>query len=171
MKSRLRLRNNCLRPDIQVITTDIANNQSALPIDRQKIGRAVRAILEEESIPRAEISVAVVDDAAIRTLNRQYLNHDFPTDVLSFVLKRSPDYLEGEVIVSAQTAQAAAGQFGWSAANELLLYVIHGVLHLVGCRDGTAKERARMRSRERSTLSLFGLEPQYPETAEDPSDT
>ena len=52
---------------------------------------------------------------------------------------------------------------GWSLADELLLYVIHGTLHLVGCDDGTDEQRAEMRQRERACLAQFGIEGRYDE--------
>jgi len=118
-------------------------------------------ILDEASIGDAEISVAVVDDPTIEQLNRRYLSHDGPTDVLSFVLERSAERLEGEVVVSGDTAGRTAPRFAWSAADELLLYVIHGTLHLVGFDDRTPDDRAAMQARERACLGRFGLEPRY----------
>ena len=81
--------------------------------------------------------------------------------MLSFPLEQSAERLEGEVVVSAQTAAAAAGRFGWSAADELLLYVIHGTLHLMGVGDTTPLEQAEMRARERACLDRFGLKPHW----------
>ena len=138
-------------------TIHVADQQGKLPIDEARLKRAVRMVLEEASIPEARISVAVVDDPTIRGLNRQYLSHDEATDVLSFELERSERLLEAEVVVSADTAQRAASRFGWSAADELLLYVIHGMLHLVGYDDRTPEERAEMRVRERACLARLGL--------------
>jgi len=138
-------------------TIHVADQQGKLPIDEARLKRAVRMILEEASIPEARISVAVVDDPTIRALNQQYLGHDEATDVLSFELERSERLLEAEVVVSADTARRAASCFGWSAADELLLYVIHGMLHLVGHDDQTPGERAGMRVRERAYLARFGL--------------
>ena len=93
-----------------------------------------------DGIPgKATISVAVVDDDAISELNGEFLGHQGPTDVLSFVLEQGEDFLDGEVVVSAETAQRAAAEFGWSAAEELLLYVIHGALHLAGYDDATPR--------------------------------
>ena len=62
----------------------------------------------------------------IHELNRRYLNHDWPTDVLSFTLDDDDDGLAGEIIVSADTATVAAERYGWKMADEILLYVIHG---------------------------------------------
>ena len=146
-----------------MIAIDVTNQQTNLPVDQRPLKRAVRMILDEESIPEARISIAVVDDPTIHELNRRYLNHDQPTDVLSFLLERSARCLEGEVIVSADTALAAAPRFGWSAGDELLLYVIHGTLHLLGCDDERPADRAEMRGRERDCLARFGLQPQYEE--------
>jgi probable rRNA maturation factor len=113
--------------------------------------------------------LAVVDDPAIRELHRKYLEEDEPTDVLSFVLERSEDCLEGAVVVSGETARATAPQFGWPAEDELLLYVIHGVLHLVGYEDATPPQQAAMRAQERAYLSRFGVEARWEASAVDPA--
>jgi probable rRNA maturation factor len=141
-----------------MIQVDIANQQTLLSLDRRRLRKAVKKVLEGESIREAQISLAVVDDDAIQCLNRQYLDHDYATDVLSFVLERDGERLEGEVIVSAETAARAAGDYDWASEDELLLYVIHGALHLAGYLDGSKKEKAEMRRREKTYLAAFGLE-------------
>ena len=80
------------------------------------------------------------------------LNHDWPTDVLSFVLEDDDGHLEGEVIISADTAAAAAAELGWPPAAEQLLYVIHGMLHLVGYRDKTPDEAAANAGRRSASI-------------------
>jgi probable rRNA maturation factor len=142
----------------------IANEQSVQPVDEGRLRAAVRAILEEEGIARATVSLAVVDDAAIHRLNRAFLGHDCPTDVLSFVLEAGAS-LDGEIIVSAQTAAATAARYGWTTGDELLLYVVHGALHLVGYDDRGPEAMAEMRMRERHFLSYFGLVPRYDDVA------
>jgi probable rRNA maturation factor len=157
--------------------TDVGNrnlvveavNQQSRPVDLSALVRAVRSVIGEQGVPAAEISLAVVDDATIHELNRRYLRHDYATDVLSFLLSEQDELLEGEVIVSADTAAAAADRFGWTLDNELLLYVIHGALHLVGFDDQDADSRAEMRRRERRHLARFGLKPHYAEDDERPS--
>ena len=148
-----------------MIAIEVTNEQTSLPVDENRLSSAVRMVLDDASIPEARLSLAVVDDPTIQELNREFLNHDEPTDVLSFVLERSERLLEGEVVVSADAARRAASRFGWTAADELLLYVIHGALHLVGLDDLSPNERAAMRERERGCLARFGLEPRYEEQA------
>ena len=138
-----------------LITVTITNRQRKLPIDRQRMRRAVQAIVHDAGIAEARIGVAVVDDPAIAKLHEEFLNDPDPTDVLSFVLEHSPQALEGEVVVSADTARALALQYGATAEDELLLYIIHGTLHLVGYDDTTPRKRAIMRQQEQKYLAQY----------------
>jgi probable rRNA maturation factor len=139
-----------------MIEIEIANQQSALAIDREVLVQAAQAILQDHGPSTCSVSIAIVDDPTMHTLNRQYLQHDYATDVLSFVLEQSADLLEGEVIVSSDTALAQADQYQWTPADELLLYVIHGLLHLVGFDDQTDVLREEMRCAERTYLRQCG---------------
>jgi probable rRNA maturation factor len=136
---------------------EISNRQQELKFDAGRLERAVEAVLNEARITEAEVSIAVVDDRTIHESNRQYLAHDYPTDVLSFVLEREAARLEGQLMVSAETAIRSAARLGWSAEDELLLYVIHGALHLVGYDDSTPELGATMRKQEEHHLAKFGL--------------
>jgi probable rRNA maturation factor len=136
----------------EVLRINITNEQSALRIDRRRIRAAVRAILDDHGFTSAIIGIAIVDDEAISRLHGQYLQNPDPTDVLSFLLESADAYLEGEVAVSAETALATARRLGAQADEELLRYVIHGMLHLVGYDDRAPKERAAIRRQERFYL-------------------
>src|SRR5687767_9801509 len=138
---------------------EIADEQKTHAFDRTRLKKAVRLILDDAGIERGEISIAIVDDSRIHALNRQYLQHDYPTDVLSFVLEHDKESksLDGEIIVSADYAAREAPRYGWNADDELLLYVIHGCLHLVGHDDQTPDGQAAMRAAEAKHLAQFGL--------------
>ena len=138
------------------IKIEIANEQTRLPLDRRLLRRAVRRVLRDAGLRKARISVAVVDDATIARLNGKYLRHRGPADVLSFLLDQS-DGLEGEVVVSAQTALRTAPRYGWPPHDELLLYVVHGMLHLVGHDDASPALRAEMQKREAAILEKLGI--------------
>ncbi len=132
-----------------MIRVAIADRQAQVKPDRHMLRRLVREVLVGEGVNRAEISIALVDDATIRQLNQQYLHHDTATDVLSFTLSRPGEsQLHGEVVISTDTAQAAARRLGHTTAHELYLYAIHGLLHLCGYDDQQPKDRRRMRTRE-----------------------
>lgn len=148
-------RGQCCMP----LTIDISDERPTGAIDHRRLKRAVRQVLADAGIHTAEISIAVVNDARMQELNRQYLAHDHPTDVLSFVLERDEraKSLDGEIIISADYAAREAVRYGWTAADELLLYVIHGVLHLVGHDDIAPSGRKAMRAAETKYLGQFGL--------------
>lgn len=135
----------------------IANEQSTLTIDEAQLEAAVRVVFRDSSYGSGMVSIAVVDDPTIHEINRQYLQHDYPTDVLSFVLDDQEHHLEGELVVSTDTATSNATEYEWSPFSELLLYVIHGALHLVGYRDKQPDEIAEMRSAEAKYLRELGL--------------
>lgn len=132
-------------------------NQTDRPVDADRIEAAVRRVLAGLAGRPAEVSVAIVDDGAIHRLNRQFLAHDYPTDVLSFVLEDDPKQLAGEIVVSVDVAERTAAEVGWSAADELLLYVVHGALHLAGFRDQQPREAAAMRAAEAAALDGLGV--------------
>ncbi len=138
-----------------MIHVEVANQQTLLPVDTERLIRVARAIVAEFGPDSAELSLTIVDDATIHELNRQYLQHDYPTDVLSFPLEQDEQHLEGEVIVSAETAQRVAAEYDWSADEELLLYIVHGMLHLVGFDDHEEADRAAMREQEERFIKQF----------------
>jgi probable rRNA maturation factor len=141
----------------------VANLQETHAIDEEQLIAAARKVIAAGGFNRGEISIAVVDDARMHELNRQYLEHDYPTDVLSFVLEAEGKHLEGEIIVSADYASREAARFNWTTQDELLLYVIHGSLHLIGYDDQTPQAKAEMRQKEREFLALFDKTPHYDE--------
>ncbi|MBN1418102.1 MAG: rRNA maturation RNase YbeY [Planctomycetes bacterium] len=94
------------------------------------------------------VSLVFADDAMIRETNRKWLRRDRPTDVIAFPLEGPEDPILGEVMVSAETAAREALARGIPAERELLLYVVHGVLHVLGYEDGDSRSRRRMRARE-----------------------
>jgi len=141
------------------IIIEVADEQQSQAIDHARLKKAVRLVLKDAGVEQGEISIAIVDDARMHALNRQYLQHDYPTDVLSFVLEHDDmaKSLDGEIIASADYAAREAPRYGWTTDDELLLYVIHGSLHLVGLDDQTAEGQAAMREAEAKYLSEFGL--------------
>lgn len=132
-------------------------NETDTALDVALIERAVRWALDDMPYDEATVSIAVVDDETIHKLNRQFLAHDYPTDVLSFTLEDDPPRLEGEIIVSVDTARQNAAEAGWSADDELLLYVIHGTLHLAGYLDKSPEDFAEMRAAEAAVLARLGI--------------
>ncbi len=152
--------------EIEIEINNLVDEESGSPDPAWQPARwqqVLNWVLADAGFTRAEISIAVVDDRQMRELNQRYLQHDYTTDVLSFRLDEAehpgPEaVLEGELIICCDTARRAAEECGWSVADELLLYVLHGGLHLVGHDDATDEERGAMRGVERNYLER--LEPE-----------
>ena len=136
----------------------IAAPQEVVSIDRARMRETVRTVLEGEEVADYEISLAFVDNPTIHRLNQRYLQHDEPTDVLSFPLgEAKASKLSGELVLGVEVAVEQAGARGHDVQAELMLYVIHGLLHLCGHDDHDDADRAAMRQRERYYLRQLGL--------------
>jgi len=123
---------------------EIANEQRRIPIPAAKVRRLARRIAGTRSV-----SIAFVTNAAIRRINRKFLGHDFATDVLSFPLGGDP---WGEIVISAEYAAAESRKRRIPVEEEILRYVAHGVLHLLGYDDRDPREKARMWKRQEREL-------------------
>ncbi len=134
----------------------IHSPQEFVPIDKGKMRELVRAVLDGEGIGNYEMSLAFVDNPTIHRLNKQFLNHDEPTDVLTFPLSEGKK-LAGELVLGVQVAQEVAQEQGHDVQVELALYVIHGLLHLCGFDDKKPSDERTMRERERHYLRALGL--------------
>jgi probable rRNA maturation factor len=136
----------------------IATPHEVVPIDKGRMREVARTVLNGEGFSDAEVSLAFVDNPTIHRLNKLYLQHDEPTDVLSFPLSEpNARKLSGELVLGLEVAKAQAEERGHDVQAELALYVIHGLLHLCGHDDKTEKEAALMRERERHYLKELGL--------------
>src|SRR5262245_44236116 len=147
-----------------MIRVSISCPHENVRVDRGALRDLARAVLGSEGLRDAEISLAFVDNPTIQRLNRQFLDHDEPTDVLSFPLAEpGAKKLAGEVVIGAEVAQEQAARRGYDTQAELALYVIHGLLHLCGYDDKSAQAAAEMRQRERHYLRQLGLPDIAPE--------
>lgn len=156
MMSDMDMHDGDSEPPPRGLRVDVTN-ETDVKVDGDRLEAAVRAALADLGSRQASISVAVVDDEAMHDLNRRFLQHDYPTDVLSFTLEDDPRRLEGEIIVSRDTAERMAAEAGWAADDELLLYVVHGALHLAGHRDQSPAAEAAMRAAEAAVLDRLGV--------------
>lgn len=127
---------------------DIANRQDRrIPI--AKVRALAGRILEGEG-REGDLSFCFVDNATIHALNRRYLRHDFATDVLAFPMDGT---LIGEVVVSVDYAIAEAARRGIPWEEELLRYVAHGTLHLLGYDDHSPRAKKEMWTRQERYLT------------------
>jgi len=101
------------------------------------------------------VGIILAGHEAVLELNKTWLEHDYHTDVLSFLLESDP--IEGEVYVDIETAAERHVEFGTTLTAEIERYIVHGVLHLCGHEDATDEERKQMKALEDQYLSEFAL--------------
>jgi probable rRNA maturation factor len=123
----------------------VTNEQRRVPVPAAKVRRLAAQILGKRNL-----SIAFVTNAAIRKINRQFLKHDFATDVISFPLGTD---LVGELVISAEFAVGEARKRKIPVEEELLRYVAHGILHLLGYDDHDPADRERMWKRQERELA------------------
>lgn len=139
----------------------IENRQNRQKIREMPLRRVARMILSVSACPDAELSILIVDDAMIQEINRDYLDKDRPTNVISFAMQEGegkgvqPDLL-GDVVISAETAARDATDAQTTFESELYFLLLHGILHLLGYdhERGSQTEAKRMEAREREIFAL-----------------
>jgi probable rRNA maturation factor len=144
------------------MNTHIENQQKKVKLDLRRIRRAVHKLKKALKCADQEISLLFVDNEQIREMNRQYLNRDHATNVISFPLKEgayghiNPQVL-GDIVISVERAfqDAAAGDL--SLDDEIDFLVIHGLLHLLGYNHEGRNEDEAKKMKEKENAVFFLL--------------
>ncbi len=125
-------------------------------MEKKKIAELARFVARKEGVRLGEIDVAVVGKKKIRSLNRQYLGRDNETDVISFDLSDTESgVVDGQIVVCGDLARRRAKRMKISIRRELLLYVVHGLLHIMDYDDTTAAAAEKMHARQERLLRAF----------------
>ena len=146
----------------------IENRQKQQRVSIPQLRKVARKILSVSGCPDAELSILIVGDRRIRQINRDYLQRDKSTNVISFAQQEGEaigggGLLLGDVVISAATAARDAADAGVPFVSELYFLLLHGILHLLGYdheRSGAA-EAARMEAREEEIFAVLRAE--FPE--------
>lgn len=128
----------------------------SLPMPAARFRRDAAAAVAAAGL-EGRVSFAVVSDATMRRVNRDFHDCDEPTDVLAFALGAGGgDGFDAEIVVSLDTARREAKAHGVEPAAELMLYVVHGALHLTGHDDHALEDARRMHARALAILAGLG---------------
>lgn len=132
---------------------EIINQQKIKKINSNKIHRYLEKVLSYLNISSKKVSIFLCDNRRIRELNREYFKKNSSTDVISFPLADAfePDYL-GEVVVSVEESVKVADKLKVKWEDELFLYLIHGILHLLGYDDRTKRKKEVMEKKQEEVL-------------------
>lgn len=149
------------------------NDVRASGVDGRALKHTMHALLLGVDEGDASICVSLVNDRAIRELNRDHRGKDASTDVLSFPLdvqsgtpmETAPERMLGDIVISLQTARRQAADYDASLQAEVYRLLVQGLLHLLGHDHMKAGERARMEREERRLARAIGLPWPYEEAS------
>ncbi|KKM73104.1 hypothetical protein LCGC14_1413810 [marine sediment metagenome] len=134
---------------------EIANLQKHYEINKSKIRKVVKVVLNKE-VKSAKLSIAFVDNEEIKRLNERFLGSNEVTDVIAFPLNNKEDILSGEIVISVETAVEVANRKKSNVEGEIILYLVHGILHLLGHNDKNKKNAKIMHEKESEILAFLG---------------
>lgn len=117
--------------------------------EKQKVRQWIGKTIKEEGYSRVgEMSFVFCSDAYLLDINKQYLNHDTFTDIVTFDSSEKEDLIAGDIFISVERTMENAQKFNVSNRDELHRVIIHGVLHLCGYYDKTKEEKTLMTQKE-----------------------
>ncbi len=124
-------------------------------VDRERLGRWIAQVAETHGKILGPVSYIFCDDEKILSVNREFLSHDYYTDIITFDYTRGRR-ISGDLFISLDTVKSNAELVGAPYERELHRVIIHGILHLCGINDKGPGEREIMEAREDEALALLG---------------
>lgn len=124
--------------------------------NRSELKKYIRSIFKKEGKKLESINYIFCSDKALLEINRQFLSHDYYTDIITFDLSETTA-VQAEIFISVDRVKENAFQLGVSFKSELHRVIFHGVLHLCGYKDKTKAEKERMRGKEEFYLKKYIL--------------
>jgi probable rRNA maturation factor len=120
--------------------------------DKLKVKRWIEAICLDFNKKKVDINFVFCSDAYLLKVNQDFLNHDYYTDIITFDQSDKPRHLKGDIFVSIERVKENAKKNKIPFISELHRVLIHGVLHILGYKDKTSKEKQEMREKEDECL-------------------
>ena len=133
----------------------IAEDIEMPALDERKVSRWIRAVAADYEFSVGQIHYIFCSDERELEVNRQFLGHDYYTDVITFDYT-SGQTLNGDIFISLDTVRSNAETVGATFEQELLRIIIHGVLHLTGQGDKTPETKVQMTKKEELALAKLG---------------
>ena len=125
--------------------------------DRTRLKAFLRLLFQKEKTKLAGLQYIFCSDERLLEINKQFLNHDYYTDIITFNLSEVNQPINAEIYISVDRVRENAREFNSSVQKELHRVIFHGALHLCGYRDKTRKDESEMRKMEEKYLHLYGL--------------
>ena len=126
-----------------------------IKVDKRLVHSLVAKLSKELDFALDSLSINFVDADYLLKINKEYLNHNYHTDIITFNYSGSNKNLEGEIFISINEAIVNSLKFDVTLGSEIVRLVVHGVLHLVGFDDKAPKEKRKMKKEENRLTEIF----------------
>ena len=125
--------------------------------DRTRLKAFLRLLFKREKVKLADLQYVFCSDDRLLEINKQFLNHDYYTDIITFHLSGASQPINAEIYISVDRVRENAREFNSSVQMELHRVIFHGALHLCGYKDKTRKNQAEMRKMEDKYLEMYSV--------------
>ncbi|MCC8147134.1 MAG: rRNA maturation RNase YbeY [Bacteroidales bacterium] len=126
-------------------------------IKRREVSRWIKSVAANYHKRVGDIAYIFCSDEEILRINKQYLDHDYYTDIITFDYSED-DVISGDLFISLDTVQSNSGKYNTDYNEELHRVIIHGILHLCGLKDKTKQDEVIMRENENRALELIEID-------------
>ncbi|MHB8905524.1 MAG: rRNA maturation RNase YbeY [Melioribacteraceae bacterium] len=130
-------------------------NEKGIRVDKRTVHSIVKLITSELNLYVKSLDFNFISSETIIEVNKNYLKHNYSTDIITFDYSDEKNILDGEIFISVQDAVENSKKYGVSSDNELLRLIIHGILHLIGFDDTTDAKRKKMKIAENDLVKKF----------------
>jgi len=139
-----------LAKNLQVFSQDSSINKRA-------VHSLISSIKKEFYLDISSLSISFINSEELREINKEYLNHDYETDIITFNYSKKPKEIDGEILVSYEEAKRNAKIFNVTYGKELSRLVIHGMLHLLNFDDNNKENKKIMKRMENKLILSYNF--------------
>lgn len=124
-------------------------------IEKKKLHQYVKFITKELNLSLRSLEINFIDSETIKEINKNFLSHDYSTDIITFNYSDAQNIIDGEIFISVDDAKENAKKFKVKFHEEIGRLVAHGILHLIGFDDTTPDQRKKMKNQENQLLKKY----------------
>jgi probable rRNA maturation factor len=126
-------------------------------INKRAIHKLISSLMEEFNLTISFLSISFINSARLRDVNKEYLKHDYETDVITFNYSKKIKEIDGEILISFEEAERNAKKYKVTYGKELCRLVIHGMLHLLNFDDKDTKSKKIMKQMENELINRYNF--------------
>jgi len=126
-------------------------------VNKRAVHTLISSLRKEFNLSISFLSISFVNSKTLRDINKEYLNHDYETDIITFNYSKKKNEIDGEILISFEEARRNAKKFDVTYGKELCRLVIHGMLHLLNFDDNNKENKKIMKRMENKLILSYNF--------------